>query len=238
MQPEFLARLSEPVQQFIRDVERDAGIEIIVCLDPRQNDGGTTGQGKLAVVINAQRVLLFAPTNGYFPDGGVRHEALHVQRFHVQGVPKLCLADSEDWDKGFSDALGGLDNAIEHVVIVPVELQFHPDRRDHWEAVMHAVCLGLPEVPEFERGLAVCLHWTFLQHALPGSPSLEVARRFAQEHGLLQMAEEFANRFIAVAHSKEEVVRLIFDTFPDIPKSRAALEYINCMTGTVQRPIP
>ena len=41
MQPEFLARLSEPVQQFIRDVERDAGIEIIICLDPRQNDGGT-----------------------------------------------------------------------------------------------------------------------------------------------------------------------------------------------------
>ena len=103
---------------------------------------------------------------------------------------------------------------------------------------MHAVCDGLPEVPEFERGLAVCLHWTFLQHALPGSPSLEVARSFAQQHDLLQMAEEFADRFIAVADSKEEVVRLIFDTFPEIPKARAALEYINSVTGTRQQPIP
>jgi len=238
MQPEYLARLSEPVQQFILEVEEGAGVDIKVILDPNQNEGGTTGQGKLAVVIKAQSIQLFAPTNGYFPDGAVRHEVLHVRRFHVEGVPKLALADNEEWDKGFSDALGNLDNAIEHVVIVPVELQFHPERRKHWEAVMRNVCLELPHVPEGERSLAVCLHWTFLRHVLPNSPPVEIARNFAKAHALLEMADHFADRFISVAASKEELVRLLFLTFPEIPKNRAALEYINSMTGTCQKPIP
>jgi len=238
MQPEYLARLSEPVQQFILEVEEGAGVGINVILDPKQNDGGTTGQGKLAVVINAQSIQLFAPTNGYFPDGAVRHEVLHVQRFHVEGVPKLALADSEEWDKRFSDALGDLDNAIEHVVIVPVELQFHPERREHWEAVMGNVCSELPHVPEGERRLAVCMHWTFLRRVLPNSPQVEIVRNFAMKHAMLEMADHFADQFISVAASKEELVRLLFLTFPEIAKNRAALEYINSMTGICQKPIP
>lgn len=238
MQPEYLVRLSKPVQQFVLEVEESAGVEIKVILDPKQNDGGTTGQGKLAVDIGAQSIQLFAPTNGYFPDGAVRHEVLHVRRFHVDGVPKLALVDSEEWDKGFSDALGALDNAIEHVVIVPEELQFHSDRRRHWETVMHDVCSALPDVPESERGLSVCLHWTFLRHVLPDSPVVEIAGRFAKKHALLELTNDFADRFNAVAASKEELVRLVFHTFPEIPRNRAALEYINSMTGVRQRPIP
>ncbi len=238
MQSEYLARLSKPVQQLVLKVEERAGVIINVILDPKQNEGGTTGQGKLAVAIKAQSIQLFAPTNGYFPDGAVRHEILHVRRFHVDGVPKLALANSEEWDKSFSDALGALDNAIEHVVIVPEELQFHPDRRKHWETVMQDVCLMLPDVPGEERRLAVCLHWTFLRHVLPDSPVVEIARSFAKKHALLELADHFADQFKAVAASKEELVRLLFHTFPEIPKSRAALEYINSMTGTCQKPIP
>lgn len=238
MQSEYLDRLSEPVQQFVHEVEEGAGVEINVTLDLKQNEGGTTGQGKLAVDIDAQRIQLFAPTNGYFPDGAVRHEVLHVRRFHVDGVPKLALAEGEEWNKRFSDMLGELDNAIEHVVIVPEELRFHPDRREHWEAVMQRVWSELPDAPEGEQPLAVCLHWTFLRHVLPDSPVVEIARNFAEKHTLLGLADYFADRFKAVVASKEEIVRLLFDTFPQLPKHRAALEYINSMTGVRQTPIP
>lgn len=238
MRPEYLDRLSDSVQKFIREVERQAGVEIEVLPSLKQNDRGPTGQGTLEIVINAQNIQLFAPTNGYFPDGAVRHEILHVQRFHIEGVPKLALVDEEDWDRGFSDAMGALDNAIEHVVIVPVELQFPPERREHWEAVMRNVCSGLPDVPESERRLAVCLHWTFLRHVLPDSPQFEIAKHFATKHGLLEKADHFADQFLSAAVSKEEMVRVLFQTFPEIQKSRAAFEYINSVTGTRQTPIP
>jgi len=238
MHPDYLARLSEPVQQFVLEVEEGAGIEIQVIADLKQNEGGTTGQGKLAININAQSIQLFAPTNGYFPDGAVRHEVLHVRRFHVQRVPKLALAESEELDNGFSSALTDLDNAIEHVVIVPEELQFHPERRVHWEEVVRDVWLGLPSVPEIERRLAVYLHWTFLRHVLPNSPTVVIARNFANKHSLLVGADQFADRFISVATSKEELVRLLFLEFPEIPKNRSALEYVNRTTGMCRKPIP
>jgi hypothetical protein len=123
MQPEYLARLGGSVQNFVREVEQAGAVDIEVVLDSQLNGRGPGGQGILAVDIDARRNLLRAPTNGYFPDGAVRHEVLHVKRFHVDGVPKLALADAEEWDKGFSDALGDLDNAIEHVLIVPEELR-------------------------------------------------------------------------------------------------------------------
>ncbi len=100
---------------------------------------------------------------------------------------------------------------------------------------MQDVCSKLPDVPEGERSLAVCLHWTFLRHVLPDSPVVEIARSFARKHALLDLADHFADRFNAVSTSKEELVRLVFDTFPEIPKHRAALEYINSMTGVCQK---
>jgi hypothetical protein len=237
MHPQFLALLSEPVQAFVRQVEECANINIEVILSSKLNGSGPLGQGRLEVVINAQCVQLFAPTDGYFPEGGVRHEVLHVHRFHVDGVPKLALADDENWDRGYSDALGALDNAVEHIVIVPVELKFHPERRVHWEAVMDNVCSELHLIPEDERCLAGCLHWTFLRHVLPDSPCVEIARTFLIQHELFEFAEKFADNFLSFIASKEEMIRFLFFTFPEIPKSRAALEYINSITGTHQKPI-
>jgi hypothetical protein len=164
---------------------------------------------------------------------------LHVRRFHVEGVPKLALADSEEWDEGFSDALGDLDNAIEHVVIVPLELQFHPERRRHWEAVMRNVCL---EASRCARGRSAPCGLSSLD--IPATcptirASVEIARSFAKEHALLEMADHFADRFMSVAASKEELVRLpISSPFQKSRRTRAALEYINRMTGTCQKPIP
>lgn len=238
MQREYLARLSEPVQHFVRETEACSGLEITVVLDPKQNESGSHGQGKLAVEIEAQRVLIFAPTNGYFTDGAVRHEVLHVERFHCKKVPKLVLADSASWDEALSQGLCALDNAIEHLTIVPVELLLHPDRREHWEAVVKDACAGLSEVPELERGLAVCKHWTFLVHALPDSPSMPMLRQFAGDHGLLETASRFAERVASAAGSKEDVVQLLFEAFPKLPKARAALEYISASTGSRQMPIP
>jgi hypothetical protein len=237
MHPEYLARLSGPVQEFVREVEAKAHLDIEVVLDSTLNSGGPIGQGNLAVEITARRIQLFAPTNGYFPDGAVRHEVLHVQRFHVDGVPKLALADGA-WDKRFSDVLAGLDNAVEHIVIVPVELQSHPERRPHWEALMSNVLAELPFAPEGELRLAICLHWTFLRHVLPGSPQIEIARNFMNQRALAEDADAFADQFLSVAASKEEMVRVHFLTFPEIPKDRAALEFVNSVTGARQTPIP
>lgn len=238
MQPQYLARLGRPVQEFIREVERKASLEIEVILESKLNNGGPMALGNLEVDITDRRIQLFAPSNGYFPDGAVRHEVLHVQRFHVDGVPKLALARGTHWDTGLRDGLVRLDNAIEHIVIVPTELRFHPERRLHWEAVMRKVLSGLPSVPEGEGRLAACVHWTFLRHVLAGSPLIEKARRFLDEHDLAEEADVLADQLLFAVPNKEEMVRILFLAFPEIPKHRAAFEFVNSVTGTRQMHIP
>jgi hypothetical protein len=236
MQPSYLTRLSAPVQEFVREMEQRASIDIHVLPDARLNRGGPFGQGNLEVLVEERRSFIFVPTNGYFPDGAVRHELLHVMRFHVDGVPKLTAA--AQGRSGMSqDALGHLDNAIEHIALVPWELRLHPERREHWEAVLQGVCSGLSDVPPEELNLALCIHWTFLRHVLPGSTPAETAKRFADEHRLFEMADRFADQFLA-APSKEAAVQQLFATFPEMNKDLAALEYINSRTGTVRSPIP
>lgn len=238
MQAEFLNKLSQSVQDFIVQLEQSFGFEITVIPDIRQNGGGSTGQGKLAINVQPNRIQLFAPTNGYFPDGAVKHELLHAKRFHLDGVPKLVLADDEAWDGLFADALCNLDNALKHLVIVPIELDHHPERNLHWELLMGGICSELPNVPEKERRLAVLMHWTFLRHVLPRSPSVDALRDFAIEYNLFEEAERFADQLINRLDNKEELVSQLFLAFPEISKERSALEYINGPKGRYQTPIP
>lgn len=150
-----------------------------------------------------------------------------MQRIYVEGVPRLVLAEAERWDPGFANGLGNLDNAIEHVVIVPTELHFHPERLRHWESVMENVCLKLPDEPEEERILAGCLHWTFLRHVLPTSPQVAILHDYLNQHGLMKLAEDFASQFLAVLASNEEMFGVVCKFFPQYPRHRVGFDYLN-----------
>lgn len=238
MQPAYLARLSGSVRESVLEVERGSGLEIEVVEESLLNETGPLGQSRLEVSIEPRRLRLFAPTNGYFPDGAVRHEVLHVHRFHIEGVPKLTLASWESWNQGLADRFTAIDNALEHLVIVPQELGLHPERKAHWEVVVGSVCGCLPSIPESERRLAVCLHWAFLRHVLPDSPQVQVVQDFMNQHALLDLAQGFAGRLLSVLDCKEEMLQVLSLAFPEIARDGGAMEYVRRTTGARQRPTP
>ncbi|MEI7970845.1 MAG: hypothetical protein WCJ69_17870 [Betaproteobacteria bacterium] len=240
MQHVYRSRLSKAVQTFVDEVEAAAGLAIEVVEDAALNSGGPAGQGKLKVDIEASRVRLFTPTNGYFPHGGVRHEALHVHRLHVDGVPRLALAEDGDWDPDFERALVGVDNALEHLIIVPIELRYHPERKAHWEAVMaRAWHEDLPAAPSaLDRRIGACLHGCFLRHVLPDSPAMDAAIAFMEAHDLRAQAESFCDEAVSRLTNKLSVIQMFFDRFHEVSRTRAAVEYLNNRSGSQIRPIP
>lgn len=234
----YLNRLSPDVQAFVQEVESAAGVDIEVELDDKLNDGGPLGLGKLKVEIEAQQVSLYAPTNGYFPDGAVRHEALHVRRLLVEDVPRIALAEAVDIaPRGFEASLVSVDNALEHLVIVPIELAHHPERQAHWNAVMTRVWQSdLPKMQSgLDRRIGSCLHWAFLQQVLSTSPVVQDAATFMQGHeGLLAEAEKYSGAALAHLDDKIGLVRHFFSWFPEVDRQLAALEYLSSTTGTRQ----
>ena len=239
MQTEYLDRLQQAVQAFVQEVEYGAGVTIEVNRVAELNTGGPTGQGKLKIDIEAHCVRLMAPTNGYFPNGGVRHEMLHVKRLLVDGVPRLALSETVDLDPQFENALTTVDNALEHLVIVPIELGYHPERRAHWEAAMQRTwCVDFQrEHNQLDRRVSACLHWTFLRHVLPDSPLVDSAIIAMEACDLRSEANDFCDQLIPLLNDKLSVVQLFFSWFSDIPKNKVAVEYLNRIRGTTLLPI-
>jgi hypothetical protein len=231
MQPEYLTRLSEPVRQSIFEVEEKARIFIQVVTDASLDGLGPLGEGRLEIETNSRRTRLFAPANGYFPDGAVHHEILHVRRFHLEGVPKLVLAETVVFDRGLAEVFTALDNGIEHLVIVPEELRLYPDRRHHWERVMADIWSSANDIPETELRLAVCMHWAFQRHALPASPQLQVAIKFMRRHHVMEQAQLFADQILGALADKEKMISILVTMFPEMPWHSAALEYLRGRTA-------
>jgi len=239
MQSDYLSRLSQSVRVFIEEVESAAGIPIEVIPNSELNTDGPVGNGKLKVVIEAHHVRIIAPTNGYFPNGGVRHEVLHVHRFHVEGVPRLALSESETFAPDFERSLVQVDNKLEHLIIVPIELRHHPERQVHWEAVMSR--FWKDDIKnmrsDLDRRIDVCLHWTFMQHVMRTSSVVDAAHTVIKEHNLQSEAELFCDKLLPLLADKLTVVQMFFNWFSDIPRERAALEYLSSITGNRLLPI-
>ena len=236
MQLQFLDRLSEPVQKHVKQVERGSGLPINVYVESPLNSGGPNGQGQLEISISASRIKLYVPSNGYFPDGAVRHEVLHAERFCVQGIPQLTLSEYS-FDQSYAGMLTAIDNVIEHLVIVPEEIKFHPERRVHWEAMSEMVWSDNLADSLEERQFDTSLNWTFLRHALPESPQIPIAMETMKKHDLWNFADKFANDLLSLIQSKEAMVRLLFRTFPFLPEGNSALAYMSGPGGNSQQPI-
>ena len=239
MQEKYLSILSPAVRAFVQSVEADAGVQVTVAEDAELNNRGTHGQGILRVAIEADCVLLGAPTNGYFPEGAVRHELLHVRRLLVEKVPRLVLAGHANLNELLEIALTGLDNELEHLVIVPEELEAHPERREHWEAIVARVWSS--DIPlafnQLDQRISALTQWAFLAHVLPDSPRRALAEKFLDSHGWRQDAQNFTTELLSRLSDKTAVVATVFTAFPELPRADVELEYIES-GGYRQAPLP
>lgn len=234
-----LARLSGPLRSFIEEVEAVAAIHVDVELDVLRNDKGPRGSGALSAVIEPYGAVIHAPTNGYFPDGAVRHEVLHVHRLHVDQVPRLALAEAVDLAPEFEAGLIELDNDLEHLVIVPIELQHHPERMAHWEASMRNYWeTKLPQASALDGRIGACLHGAFMRHVLPNSTVVALANAAMDIYGLRDEAAAFANRCLPLLGDKVALVVAFFDWFDELPRDWAELNYLSSTTGLTRQPIP
>lgn len=58
---------------------------------------------------------------------GVTHELLHIERYWMEHVPQLYPADRRNWKN-----CAQMENALEHLVIVPREADYGFDPHRHW----------------------------------------------------------------------------------------------------------
>jgi hypothetical protein len=233
MQNEYLSLLPNDLKEIVEATEQVIGFPIDVVVDPTRARGVPGEADPLACLVDLASARLLIPSADWFPPGSVFHELMHIQRFLVEGIPRITdCEDFEQWTPAMGTALTMHDNCIEHLVIVPKELHRFPDRREHWEGVMARAWAGIAEEEgsELDRRQGALAHWTFLQLVLPTSSSVAVARDALGALGLQERANQLCEALFPVLGDKAAAVRVWF-THLDIPLEIAALEYVAPQDG-------
>lgn len=227
MQPEYLERLPDDLQELILGTEQAIGFAIEVVVVPERASGVPGELDPMACEVEQGFARMLVSSPDQFRAGSVFHELLHVRRFLVEGVPKLVDCSTyEDWTPAIGTALAMHDNAFEHLLIVRQELERFPDDREHWEAMMarnfEVIATGhVDDVGRRQLGLAC---WAFLRRVLPDSPTLPVARTVLEALGDFEQAERFYEALFPVLGDKEAAMRVWFD-YQAVPLEMASLKY-------------
>ncbi|MFM6895583.1 MAG: hypothetical protein ACKPJ5_18680 [Dolichospermum sp.] len=124
MKTDYLNRCDGDVRALLQNVEQKLNVLIEFVGDDRLNTCGPTGHGMLKTRVEPLPPRIYFPTNGYFSNGAIWHELSHIRRALVDSVPFITCAA-----RGAEE----LDNAVEHLFIVPGEILKYPERVLHWD---------------------------------------------------------------------------------------------------------
>ncbi|MBP4049364.1 hypothetical protein J9978_07610 [Chromobacterium violaceum] len=227
MKAEYVELLPAPLKDLVRDTEEYIGFPIDVVVAPERARGMPDGASPLACEVEKDAARLLIPSVDQFPPGAVFHELQHIRRFLVEGVPQLVdCEDYEPWTPEMGTALTRQDNALEHLVIVPRELNVFPERRTHWENVMQQVWAEIEagEGSDVDRKHAGWACWAFLLQVTPDSSTVDVARRVLAGMGAIERGDQFYEALLPALGDKVAAVRVWFEHL-GIPLEMASLKY-------------
>lgn len=155
MNSDYLNRLPSDVRELVTEIERECSIEIGVRVDPARVRERPDRSDTMACDMSEDGATILIPAEDHFPDGSVLHEFLHIQRFLLQGVPRIGADLSwSGWNIDFEQSLTTIDNRLEHLVIVPREIDLRPERTQHfsaWRTRKNRVALASREMVPSKR---------------------------------------------------------------------------------------
>lgn len=227
MQAEYVDILPPLLKDLVRETEHEIGFPVDVVVDSKRVRGLSDEPIPLACEVEKDVARILIPSADQFPPGAVFHELQHIRRCLVEGVPRLVdCEDYEPFTPEMGTALTRQDNALEHLVIVPRELEVFPERRDHWEGVMARVWAGIEagkgnDLDRKQGGMAC---WAFLRLVTPDSPSVDVARRALAAMGVIERADQLCEALFPVLSDKATAVNVWFE-HQEIPLEVASLKY-------------
>ena len=130
MQRRFQQQLPKDLQQLVDRIEDHAKREIGVEVNPEPEAIDTPNPGYLAVHITECEATIRVRHLDILPPDGITHELLHIHRFWVEGAPQFRI----EWPHEHVGTV--VDNALEHLVIVPRQSRYPWFDAQKWARTM------------------------------------------------------------------------------------------------------
>lgn len=225
MQREFRQRLPGSVQRLVDELEERADLEIPVCIDTRPVSPTEPNPERAAAAINHDGATIFIRSDSAFSPHGILHELLHIHRYWIEEVPQLMPAQGDrDTDDRWR-ITSQIENALEHVIIVPREAAYGFDPYPYWAETARKNWSSYPweHIPDPWARRAACIVGSLSVRFLVKDPAVQdLAERCIAEEGLLHEAQRFHRKIAKVIGSKPRAVSAVL-RFLQIPFEEVGL---------------
>jgi len=187
------------IKKMVEDIEQMTGSEIVVR--PRRGDDPALYGARHLPTLDCwmdgktMHVTVICPTTETLPIHFVIHEILHAWRNIALAVWKLEAANDNDADARRWSAL--IENDIEHMFIIPLEIQHAPEAASYWESLYWQATEELQEIlafqTRFKRDIRPSLedlirHWV-VTSAIPQLGCRATLRAMLDQYDCLAPAE-------------------------------------------------
>lgn len=229
MHPAYLNQLPDWVVELVNHTEAASGLPVDVIVAPDRIRAGEDAPGLLACVPGATYARILTPVEGHFPHDAVVHELLHLRRQLVHGVPRLALSEAhqDDWSPAIDTAIARNDNFLEHLVIVPNELGYVPQRRAFWERRIERSWRRLNALHDWmadDTILALSI-WVLMRHVLPHSAWTQLGHEVMGARNLMDRANAALHSMVPVLNNKPALAAAWFHA-AGLPAGWIDLEYL------------
>lgn len=194
-------------------------------LDQRPISQTEPNPGRLSSSANHDAATIFTRSEDVFPPHGVLHELLHIRRYWIEAVPQVMPTRGDEDSSERWRITSQIENALEHLVIVPMEADFGSDPYPYWNETVKKNWSRYPwpEIQDPWARRAICLVGSLSARFLVNETRVrDLAESCIAKEGLLVEARRFHEKIARVLNSKPAAVSAVL-RFLRIPFEEVAL---------------
>ena len=208
MDPFYKSRLPANIAGLVDRIEDFAKREIGVAVDDRPVSLTSPNPDRLASNVTHESAKILLRSRDVFDPHSVLHELLHIERLWVERIPQLLAK----YDYQLASITGALENALEHLIIVPREADYGFDPYPYWNDTVRRNWDKYPW-PDMKdrsvRRINCLLGWLSASNLVNDPAVREHVEECLKGEGLFDEAERFRARIAEKLSSKVQAISTV-----------------------------
>lgn len=233
----YKAQLPSGVATLVDRIESFAKREISVEVDNRPRSPTSPNPDSLAARVTPTSATILLRSKDVFPLHDVLHELLHIERLWVEEIPQLVPRHDPKGTR--SKIATDIENALEHLIIVPREANYGFDPYPYWNETSRRNWGSYPwpaMTDPWERRKTCLLGWLTVSCLVNDEEVRSHVEECLRKEGpvLLDEAKRFSARISEKLVSKPQAQSAVL-RFLEIPMTDFMIVRFKASAGTFEQ---
>jgi len=230
----FKAQLPPDIATLVDDIESLAKREISIEVDTRLVSPTSPNPDSLVARVTPTEATILLRSRDVFRPHDVLHELLHIERMWVERIPQLVPIHDPHGTR--SKIATDIENALEHLVIVPREANYGFDPYPYWNETSRRNWAEYPwpaMTDPWWRRKACLLGWLTVFYLVNDPGVKRHVEECLRKEGLLDEAQRFSARIGEKLVSKPQAQSAVL-RFLEIPTTDFMIVRFKVNDGTIE----